>query len=148
MQFTSAALSLFVAVAAAQNSTASLPDLISQLPTCAIPCFQSAAKAAGCATTDVQCLCGTGKDTFISSAGGCLLGKCPESDLQSAANVATSICTDVSNNPDPSSLASASSAVSSALAAAGATSSPDSAATRPELGFGIMGAAAAAMLAL
>ncbi|KAJ3559414.1 hypothetical protein NPX13_g9535 [Xylaria arbuscula] len=149
MQFKVAALSVFAAAAAAQNST-SLPDLVSQLPTCAIPCFESGAEAAGCSTTDFDCLCGDGKDTFISSAGTCVLSKCDSEDFSTAVKVAPEICTEVTTgDPDPSEVASASAIVTSALSAADATSTADadSAAYRPEIGLTFMGAMAA-LLAL
>ncbi|KAI1157992.1 hypothetical protein F5B18DRAFT_642809 [Nemania serpens] len=144
MQYKTVALSLFAAVAAAQNST-SLPDLVSQLPPCAIPCFQRGAEDAGCSTTDFQCLCGTGKSSFITGAGLCIASSCDSDALNSAASLAGQICTDVANNPDPSEVASASAIVTSALGAASPTSSPDSAAFRPEISFGLglMGLAAA-----
>ncbi|KAI8631411.1 hypothetical protein F5Y19DRAFT_395056 [Xylariaceae sp. FL1651] len=147
MHFKAIVLSFFAAVVAAQNST-SLPDLVSQLPTCAIPCFNQGATAAGCSTTDFQCLCGSGKQAFINSASGCILKDCKDNDFSNAISLATQICTAVSQNPDPSAVASASNIVTSALGAASATSTPDAAA-RPELGLGMMGAAAVvAMLAL
>ncbi|GAW22566.1 hypothetical protein ANO14919_121060 [Xylariales sp. No.14919] len=144
MQFTVAALSLFAAAVAAQNST-SLPELVSNLPTCAIPCFESGAEAAGCSTTDFDCLCNTGKDKFTQSAATCVIGKCQGDDLQNTISLAGQICDAVSKNPDPSAVASASAIVTSALGAADATSSPDSAAVRPEIGLGFMGAVAAMM---
>lgn len=59
--------------------------------------------------------------------------------------LAGQICTVVTTeNPDPSAVASASAIVTSALGAASSTSSPDSAAFRPEVGFGVLGAVAAA----
>ncbi|KAI0436040.1 hypothetical protein F4803DRAFT_557402 [Xylaria telfairii] len=143
-----ASLSLLAAgaaVAAAQNST-SLPDLVSQLPTCAIPCFEQGASAANCSTTDFQCLCNDAHKTqFVSSAGACVLTACKDQDFSNAVSLANQICTVVNTeNPDPSAVASASAIVTSALGAASATSSPDSAAFRPEVGFGLLGAAAAA----
>ncbi|KAI0471390.1 hypothetical protein F4859DRAFT_485473 [Xylaria cf. heliscus] len=146
-----ASLALLTAAAAAvtaQNST-SLPELVSELPTCAIPCFNSGAEAANCSTTDFSCLCGDGKTKFISAASTCVLGACKDDDFSNAISLAGQICTVVTTgNPDPSAVASASAIVTSALGAASATSSPDSAAFRPEFGFGLLGAAVAAALAL
>ncbi|KAI1197888.1 hypothetical protein F5X97DRAFT_301183 [Nemania serpens] len=147
MQYKAIALSLFAAVAAAQNST-SLPDLVSQLPPCAIPCFNRGAEAADCSTTDFQCLCGTGKSSFIAGAGACIATSCDSDAFNSAISLATQICTDVSNNPDPSEVASASAIVTSALGAASPTTSPDAAvAFRPDIGLGLVGVAAAAVFA-
>ncbi|KAI1172049.1 hypothetical protein F4777DRAFT_563296 [Nemania sp. FL0916] len=148
MQFTTAALSLFVAVAAAQNSTTSLPDLVSQLPPCAIPCYEQGADAANCSTTDFQCICGKGKDDFINNAAICVATKCSSDEINNAGGIAGQICADVQNNPSPSDLASASAIVTSALGAPTASETPGAAAAfRPEFGVGVMGAVAA-LLAL
>ncbi|KAI1742763.1 hypothetical protein F4680DRAFT_411692 [Xylaria scruposa] len=145
-----ATLSLLVAGAAAvaaQNST-SLPDLVSMLPTCATPCLTQGASAAGCATTDFQCICGK-QTQFISGATSCIIQDCHGDDFNKVISLAGQICTVVTtDNPDPSAIASASAIVTSALGAASPTSSPDSASVRPELGLGILGAAAMAALAL
>ncbi|KAI1419221.1 hypothetical protein F5Y12DRAFT_284768 [Xylaria sp. FL1777] len=106
MQFKAATLSLFAAAVAAQNSTTSLPSLVSQLPTCAIPCFETGAQAANCSTTDFTCLCGDGKTAFITSAGTCVVSKCSGDELTNAISLANQICTDVSQNPAASDLAS------------------------------------------
>lgn len=85
MQFITVALSLFVAVAAAQtNSTSdSLPDLIAQLPTCALDCFDLAATSADCTTTDFDCICS--KKEFVTSIGACVLlgNSCSQEDISS-----------------------------------------------------------------
>ncbi|KAI1748746.1 hypothetical protein F4782DRAFT_346362 [Xylaria castorea] len=145
-----ATLSLLVAgaaVVAAQNST-SLPDLVSSLPPCATPCLSQGADAAGCAVTDFACFCGDNKSRFISGATSCILEDCHGDDFTKVVSLAGQICDVVTtDNPDPSAVANASAIVTSALGAASATTSPDSA-VRPELGFGILGAAAIAALVL
>lgn len=76
------------------------------------------------------------------------MSKCQGDESSKAISLAGQICNEVSQNPDPSDVASASNIVTSALGAASATSTPDAAA-RPEVGYGIIGAAAAvAMFAL
>ncbi|KAI1120138.1 hypothetical protein F5Y10DRAFT_290284 [Nemania abortiva] len=147
MQYGTIALSLFAAVAAAQNST-SLPDLVSQIPECAIGCFQEGADSAGCSTTDFTCLC-KNQSSFIAGAATCVLGACQGDDQSKTISLAGQICTEVQDNPASSAVASASAIVTSALGAASATTSADadSAAYRPEMGLGLMGAIAA-MLAL
>ncbi|RYC62262.1 hypothetical protein CHU98_g3946 [Xylaria longipes] len=129
MRATLSLLAAGAAVVAAQNSTC--------------------ADAAGCATTDFNCLCNEGKGKFLSSATTCVVSDCHDDDFSDTVSLAGQICNVVTNdNPDPSAVASASAIVTSALGAASATTSPDAAA-RPELGFGILGAvAAAAALAL
>ncbi|KAI0391234.1 hypothetical protein F5Y17DRAFT_20863 [Xylariaceae sp. FL0594] len=147
MQFATLALSFLAAMAAAQdanNNSTSLPDLVAQLPTCAIPCFNTGAESAGCATTDFDCLCTRGKDQIIASAGPCVFKDCESDDFGKLSTLLTQICTEVSENPSPSEVASASNIVTSALAAA----TPSDPASRPELGYGLMGVAAAAALLL
>ncbi|KAH9905756.1 hypothetical protein F4778DRAFT_678127 [Xylariomycetidae sp. FL2044] len=147
MHYTTIAVSLFAAAAAAQNST-SLPDLVSQLPQCATGCLDSSAEKANCASTDFDCLCGTGRDEFISAITGCILtAGCSSDDLTKASSLAPQICTEVADDPSPSEVAAASSIVASALSTASPT--PTGAApARPELGYGVLGAAALAAFAL
>ncbi|KAI0004728.1 hypothetical protein F4779DRAFT_69130 [Xylariaceae sp. FL0662B] len=148
MQFTSVTLSLFVAFAAAQNST-SLPDLVSQIPQCAVSCFSSSAQDAGCAATDFVCLCGDKKDAFIQSITPCigLGGSCSQDDISKVTKLAPEICSAATSNPDSAAVASASNIVTSAVGTASPTSTPGAAA-RPEIGMGLVGAAALAALAL
>ncbi|RYP74947.1 hypothetical protein DL771_002731 [Monosporascus sp. 5C6A] len=153
MQFRTVALSLFAAAAAtAQNTTSdSLPDLIAQLPTCAISCLDSAADSANCEPTDFACICGANRQSFIASIGTCVLltGQCPQDEITRATNLAPRICSSATSNPEPSAVASASALVSSALASetATATDQPD-AAVRPDVGLGMIGIGMLAALAL
>ncbi|KAI0851726.1 hypothetical protein F5Y00DRAFT_229133 [Daldinia vernicosa] len=145
MQFSTISLSLFVAFAAAQNST--LPDLVSQLPACASSCLNSSSESAGCAATDFTCLCSEDKrQSFISSISGCigLSAKCSQDDISKLTTLAPEICDAATSNPDPSAVASASNIITSAI---GPTSTPD-AGVRPEVGMGLVGVAAFAALAL
>ncbi|KAI1377935.1 hypothetical protein F4677DRAFT_413943 [Hypoxylon crocopeplum] len=148
MQFTVVSLSLLAAFAAAQNNSTSLPDLVLQLPQCATGCLTSAAQAANCATEDFTCLCGTGRDTFISSITGCILtAGCSSADISKLSTLAPEICTAVSQNPDPSAVASASNLVASAVATTSPSATPDAGA-RPQVAMGLVGAAALAALVL
>jgi len=147
MQFTILALSFFAAAVSAQNSTTSLPDLVSQLPPCALNCLDSSAKTAGCDPADFNCLCGPKRQTFITEIGTCvtLAGTCTQDELNTAFKIAPEICVDVSNNPDPTAVASASNLVSQALASETAQPSDQGgAATRPSVGMGLLGVAALA----
>ncbi|KAI0381456.1 hypothetical protein F5Y04DRAFT_82143 [Hypomontagnella monticulosa] len=149
MQFTTTVLSLFVAFAAAQNST-SLPDLVSQLPPCAAKCLSTSSQTAGCAATDFACLCSEDKrQTFITNIGACigLNSDCSQDDISKLTTLAPEICTAVSSNPDPSAVASASGLISSVIATAAPTNTPN-AAVGPEIGMGLIGAAALAAFAL
>ncbi|EMR64687.1 hypothetical protein MGN70_008591 [Eutypa lata] len=149
MQFTTVALSFFAALATAQTNSTSetLPDLVAQLPTCAMDCFDSSATSAGCTTTDFECLCTT--QSFITNIGACVLlgGTCSNDDISTATDLANKICADVKNNPNPTEVAEASGLVSSALASASPTETPDAAA-RPDIAFGMVGAGLLAALAL
>lgn len=170
MQFRTALLPMFVAAAAAQNTTdtsESLPDLVEQLPQCAMSCFQTAAKDIDCEVTDFACLCGSKKQDFVSKITPCVAfgAGCSSDELNSmrpypydysltpaltncpseAADLAPKICTEVDNNPSPAAVSSASALVDSAVKETG---SPDNAAGRPEIGFGLLGMAALAAAAL
>ncbi|KAI6086314.1 hypothetical protein F4821DRAFT_238485 [Hypoxylon rubiginosum] len=147
MRFSTISVSLFAAVAAAQNST--LPDLVSQLPSCAAGCLSSSASDVGCATTDFTCLCGDKRQDFINSIGPCIFlqASCSSDDQTKLTTLAPEICDAATSNPDPSAVASASNIITSAIGTATPTSTPDAAA-RPEIGMGLLGAAALAALAL
>ncbi|KAI1098417.1 hypothetical protein F4804DRAFT_125737 [Jackrogersella minutella] len=150
MQFAAISLSLFAAFVAAQSNSTSLPDLVAQLPSCAAGCLSSSSKSAGCSAEDFTCLCGDKKDSFLSSITGCILTSgCSQDDIGKLSTLAPEICTAASSS-DPSAVASASNIVSSAIAtaaSASATSTPGAAA-RPEIGLGLVGAAALAAFAL
>ncbi|RYP23407.1 hypothetical protein DL765_001112 [Monosporascus sp. GIB2] len=153
MHFRTIALSLFVAATAtAQNATSdSLPDLIAQLPTCAIGCLDSAAESARCQPTDFACICGDNRQSFITSIGTCVLltGQCSQDEISRASDLAPKICNNVANNPEPSAVASASNLVSAAIASetASPTDEPD-AAVRPGVGLGMIGIGMVAALVL
>lgn len=88
MQFRTTLLAMFAAVAVAQNSTdtsESLPDLVEQLPQCAMSCFKKGASRINCAVTDFACLCGDKKQEFINDIGPCVAfsSGCKSEDLAS-----------------------------------------------------------------
>ncbi|KAI1770201.1 hypothetical protein F4818DRAFT_433789 [Hypoxylon cercidicola] len=146
MRFTTLSLTFFAAIAAAQNST--LPDLVSQLPPCAASCLSSSAQDVGCATTDFTCLCGDKRQDFINSIGPCILfqSSCSGDEQSDLTTLAPEICNAATSNPDPSAVASASNIITSAVATATPSATPDAAA-RPEIGMGLLGAAALAAFA-
>ncbi|KAF5494338.1 hypothetical protein CGCS363_v009134 [Colletotrichum siamense] len=159
------ALSIFTGLVAAQSATTTatsssstdLAGLVAQLPSCATSCLTKAASTIGCSATDFTCLCNS-KDTLTSSLTTCILtAGCSTTEIATAAKVAPQICSYVEANPDSSAIASASNLLSGALATASATATASSAspatattaaAVRPEMGFGMIGAAmlGAAML--
>lgn len=97
MQFKTLSASLgFLGLAAAQTvvttPTTSAPaatgtsvaDLVSQLPQCALNCFQQAASDIGCSATDFTCLCANTSD-LVSKVGPCVLlgGSCSSDEISS-----------------------------------------------------------------
>ncbi|KAK7908440.1 hypothetical protein PG985_015743 [Apiospora marii] len=156
MQITHFALSLFAAAAAAQssasNSTSSdLSSVVAQLPQCALKCYRDQATDVGCSPGDFSCVCGPKRQDFLKGIGFCIAisSGCDKADVDKLQDLAPKICQSVSENPSPSEVAKASAAVTSAVGAAAPTQSDESAAMRPEVGYGFMGAAAAlAALAL
>lgn len=154
MQFTHFALSLFAAAASAQSSSNNSTDLsstVAQLPQCALKCYRDQSNSVGCSPGDFSCICGPKRQDFIKGVAVCLTlgGSCSSDDLNKLQDLAPKICQSVENNPSPSEVAKASAAVTSAVGQAAPTQSDKSAAMRPELSFGLIGAAAAvAALAL
>ncbi|KAJ1325962.1 CFEM domain-containing protein [Microdochium nivale] len=164
MRFTITAASLFAALAAAQTgqddntstSNQSLAQLISQLPTCAKSCFTSAAKNAGCGISDFQCICIDKRSDFITSITPCvfLTSGCSPSDTSAATDVATDFCHKMYASPNSTELQAATSAINAALGTPSPTgtqsqpANPTGAAVRPAAGFGLLGAAVLAALAI
>jgi hypothetical protein len=149
MKFQTILLAMFAAVAVAQNSTdttESLPELVEQLPKCAMSCFKQGASKINCAVTDFACLCGDRKQEFINDIGPCVAfgAGCKSEDLATAADVAPKICTEIGNNPPSAAVSSASAIVEDAAKETGA----GNAAGRLEVGFGFLGLAALAAAAL
>ena len=118
---------------APQPTDASLPSLIAQLPTCALPCFASASTQIGCkGPTDFTCLCNSAHATNLATSVGLCIGFGGTCDLSKVASLAGEICTVVNGNPSAADLASASAEVSAALATATASSTKSgNAGTRP-----------------
>ncbi|KAK8050446.1 hypothetical protein PG994_012176 [Apiospora phragmitis] len=150
MQITHFALSLFAAAAAAQSSSSNstLSSEVAQLPQCALKCYRDQATDVGCSPGDFSCVCGPKRQDFLKGIGFCIAisSGCSSEDVNKLQDLAPKICDSVSDNPPPSEVAKASAAVTSAVGAA-PTESDKSAAVRPELSFGFMGAAALAALA-
>ncbi|KAL5115071.1 hypothetical protein ACEQ8H_007046 [Pleosporales sp. CAS-2024a] len=81
---TSAIVACIVAFAAAQD--------VSQLPSCASPCFASAIAASGCQLSDIKCQCTTGAAALAASLNQCTSTKCSPDDLQKLGMVSAGIC--------------------------------------------------------
>lgn len=63
--------------AATNPNPNSLSGLVSRIPTCALPCFESAAKKINCAATDFTCLCRSDQAAMLSTT----LATCVGTDL-------------------------------------------------------------------
>lgn len=127
----------------ATPTASGLPGLVSQLPACALPCFESAAKTVKCTLSDFKCLCQSSNlNSFALNMGTCLTGglganggpsgtdsRCSIDNLSS---LATQICSRVNSAPSQDELASASAVVSEKLAAATATSTGASSTGTPK----------------
>ncbi|KAF9456979.1 hypothetical protein BDZ94DRAFT_291971 [Collybia nuda] len=83
-------LFVFLRFAAAQGP--------SSLPQCALNCANTASKAAGCALTDIPCLCS--HQSFISATLQCSHSTCGLEDQSSASGVLEEMCASI---PPPSS---------------------------------------------
>jgi len=118
------------------GGTANLPSLIALLPSCAIPCFDIAAKSINCATTDFPCLCKPSNvNSFAVNIGSCLTGglggkagpsstdaDCSISNLSS---LAAQICASV-DDADPAALSSASAIAADKLSETASAKNPSS----------------------
>ncbi len=130
------------------TDTTSLPSLIAQLPTCALPCFASASTQIGCkGPTDFACLCNTAHATDLATNVGLCIGFGGTCDLSKVASLAGNICSAVNGNPSAADLASASAEVSAALATATASSTKSGNAGSRPTGVA-MGAALGAAVAV
>jgi len=118
------------------TGTANLPSLVALLPSCAIPCFDTAAKSINCATTDFPCLCKPSNfNSFAVNIGSCLTGglggkagpsstdaDCSISNLSS---LAEQICASV-DDADPAALSSASAIAADKLSETASAKNPSS----------------------
>jgi len=57
-----------------------LPDLVAQLPRCALQCFSSAARDINCAPSNFACLC-SNSDNLIAKVGPCAFLGCSSDEL-------------------------------------------------------------------
>ena len=78
MQYAAVALAFFAAVAAADD----IADLVTQLPACALPCFQAATGEIGCKDGDFACQCEK-VDEFTKAVLPCVTKQCQPEDLGS-----------------------------------------------------------------
>ncbi|KAJ4423162.1 hypothetical protein N0V82_002156 [Gnomoniopsis sp. IMI 355080] len=143
-QSTSNVASASTTATAPSSTKTDIVNLVDQLPTCALPCLDSAATAINCNASDLPCLCSK-KDQLATNIGPCVLFSSCSSDDQ------TKICQNI-GSAQPAQVAAASSYIASAMASESASTASGNTAVRtdaPVAGVGVMGAAAAlAMLAL
>ncbi|KAK3496061.1 hypothetical protein B0T13DRAFT_511909 [Neurospora crassa] len=86
MKFTTIALTLFSAIAMAQNCPQA-----TLMPACATPCISSAASAVGCNGADYACQCSKSAQ-LVASAQGCVLGGCGIEAAPTVISAASAIC--------------------------------------------------------
>ncbi|KAI1113560.1 hypothetical protein F5Y14DRAFT_417588 [Nemania sp. NC0429] len=113
MQFRTVALSLFVALAAADN----ISDLAAKVPSCARPCIASAAEKAGCDATDYKCQCGKALE-ITSNSALCTTTSCSKDDTNEAYKSTTDLCLAVAGQAGSDALSSFTSAVGGAFTSA------------------------------
>ncbi|KAI1163049.1 hypothetical protein F5B18DRAFT_621788 [Nemania serpens] len=113
MQFRTVALSLFVALAAADH----ISDLASQVPSCAQPCLASGAQKAGCDATDYKCQCSKALD-ITSNSALCVSTSCSSDDSANAYKTTTELCLAVAGQAGSDSLSSAIDSLTSAVGGA------------------------------
>ena len=152
------ALAQTITTSSPSSSGTDLPSLVAQLPTCALPCFNTAAQKIGCGVEDLRCLCNANNAASLATNVGLCLGLGTSCDLSRVSTVAQQICSVVnSGNVNSAQLSSASAEVSQALASltTTATSSSSTGAGMPAVArptgaaMGALGAVAAlAVLAL
>ncbi|EMR64030.1 hypothetical protein MGN70_007222 [Eutypa lata] len=159
MQFRIIALSLVASLVAAD----SVQDLIAQVPQCAVPCLNNAAKKVGCSATDNSCKCNKSTE-LASQAIVCVSSSCSTDELGKTTELTSEICLavlkqaggDAANSAVSSAGAAATSAISDALdlpsataAATGSSTTPTTAdAVRVGAGMGLVGVAAMAVMVL
>ncbi|KAI1327191.1 hypothetical protein F5Y16DRAFT_199619 [Xylariaceae sp. FL0255] len=124
MQIRTALTIVFATAATAQ----SIPQLVSQIPSCAVSCIDNAATSAGCSTTDYSCQCNK-IETITSNSLPCVQKACSSADLTKTTQLTTQICLAVAQGAASSAYSSAyTSALSSALSATSSAGSVTSAA--------------------
>lgn len=80
MRFSLALFSVGLASLVAGQSQTDISSLVSQIPSCAVSCLDTAATSAGCATSDFNCRCD--KSAVIgASSGACLARSCSVDDV-------------------------------------------------------------------
>ncbi|KAI0528310.1 hypothetical protein F5B22DRAFT_584566 [Xylaria bambusicola] len=122
MQFKTIALSLFVAVVAAE----SVDQLVKQIPSCATTCLNDAAKKAGCAVDDYKCQCDKILD-ITTDAIPCVSGACSGDDLTKTSQVTTQLCLAVAQQVGDDTYSSAIESLTSSIGSATRTANPSEA---------------------
>ncbi|KAH7353385.1 hypothetical protein B0T11DRAFT_300533 [Plectosphaerella cucumerina] len=130
----------------------SLPDLVSQVPTCILGCLPKVGEEIGCSPTDFECIC-SDSGSFVAHLARCMVSNsesCGSKDAEDGTTLFDPICNAVRASPAPAAVASASSIVSAAIAEASeaaASPTPTNAAMAMSISHGgILGAIAALLL--
>ncbi|KAI1455788.1 hypothetical protein F4805DRAFT_260120 [Annulohypoxylon moriforme] len=142
-------LLLFFLLAVIAIAEDSLPEIVSDFPDCALPCFSSSVSDNNCKITDFDCICGKQVDVNVRM-GGCLSDYCTNKSDLNVGGVLSDLCDRWDDHPNSTEVASATSALAShvtvAVTAASSTSAPQGAAGNLEPGIVMVGAVAAAVL--
>lgn len=93
MKYTTVALAFFAAVTAAEK----IEDLVTQLPACALPCFQAATGEIGCKDGDFACQCSKVNE-FTKAVLPCVTKQCKPEDLGTIQITANKICKEVESS--------------------------------------------------
>ncbi|GAP84600.1 putative CFEM domain-containing protein [Rosellinia necatrix] len=113
MQFKTAALSLFVALAAAD----SIDDIAAKIPACAKTCLNDGSTAAGCAVSDHKCQCSE-IDAITKNSILCITSSCDGDDLNETTKVTTELCLAVAQQVGDDTFSSAVDSITSKAAGA------------------------------
>ncbi|OAL00785.1 hypothetical protein IQ06DRAFT_148990 [Phaeosphaeriaceae sp. SRC1lsM3a] len=105
---------------------------LSQVPSCAIPCFATAIQGSGCSISDIKCQCTTGAEKIAASLLQCAPQKCSAGDIAKLEPAVSGLCSaaGVTLSNIPTALPSSGAAASTG-AAASATASGSGSASRP-----------------
>ncbi|KAL0943285.1 uncharacterized protein CTRU02_201171 [Colletotrichum truncatum] len=100
-----------------------LPGLVSNVPSCALPCWNKVSTEIGCDTGNLKCLCETPGELEVKM-GICILSStCTRDQLGDTNAVIEPICDAVGKSPSSEAIASASSIITGAVGKATATAS-------------------------
>ncbi|EUC26771.1 hypothetical protein COCCADRAFT_113436 [Bipolaris zeicola 26-R-13] len=84
-------LSIFLFLATSISAQTRCDPVASAIPTCGVPCIQSAASSVGCGGTDYSCRC-TNSAAIQNGALGCVVGNCGIATALQVQASASAVC--------------------------------------------------------